>query len=168
MADIQKWKIKGDWFDVCRCAVPCPCSWAQPPDDDLCEGILLWHIKQGSYGTVRLEQPTDGEAATIILPHEELVKISKACGKNDTLLVQSAGKSSETSGVISYPVSGQLVEARLEQQRRRQPSNHPQRAAIVLCRGDPGKRTTVPPHLPGRASRRIGNVHEDVRLHPVG
>jgi len=55
MADIQKWNIKGDWFDVCRCAIPCPCSWAQPPDDDFCQGILLWHIKQGTYGSLRLD-----------------------------------------------------------------------------------------------------------------
>ena len=55
MADIQKWKIKGQWFDVCRCAVPCPCSWAQPPDDDFCQGILLWHIQEGHYGSVKLD-----------------------------------------------------------------------------------------------------------------
>jgi hypothetical protein len=55
MADVQKWKIKGQWFDVCRCAVPCPCSWAQPPDDDFCEGILLWHIQEGHYGSLDLD-----------------------------------------------------------------------------------------------------------------
>ena len=47
MADVQKWKMKGQWFDVCRCAIPCPCSWAQPPDDGFCEGILIWHIQEG-------------------------------------------------------------------------------------------------------------------------
>lgn len=55
MTDIQEWRIKGGWFDVCRCNVPCPCSWAEPPDDGLCEGILLWHIEQGHYGRVRLD-----------------------------------------------------------------------------------------------------------------
>ena len=55
MAEFQKWQVKGQWFDVCRCAIPCPCSWAQPPDDDFCQGILLWHINEGSYGSVRLE-----------------------------------------------------------------------------------------------------------------
>lgn len=52
MAEIPKWHAKGDWFDVCRCDVPCPCSWAQPPDDDYCEGILVWHIQEGRYGDV--------------------------------------------------------------------------------------------------------------------
>lgn len=55
MSDIQPWRIKGGWFDVCRCDVPCPCSWAQPPDDDYCDGILLWHIEEGLYGTVELD-----------------------------------------------------------------------------------------------------------------
>jgi hypothetical protein len=55
MPEIQEWKIEGGWFDVCRCDVPCPCSWAQPPDDGFCEGILLWHIREGNYGKVRLD-----------------------------------------------------------------------------------------------------------------
>ena len=55
MADVQKWSLKGQWFDVCRCAIPCPCSWAQPPDDGFCEGILIWHIQEGRYGNVKLD-----------------------------------------------------------------------------------------------------------------
>jgi hypothetical protein len=55
MADVQQWSLKGQWFDVCRCTIPCPCSWAQPPDDGFCEGILLWHIQQGRYGKVTLD-----------------------------------------------------------------------------------------------------------------
>ena len=55
MDKIPGWKVKGEWFDVCRCDVPCPCSWAQPPDGGFCEGILVWHIQQGHYGTVTLD-----------------------------------------------------------------------------------------------------------------
>jgi hypothetical protein len=55
MTDVQQWNIEGQWFDVCRCAIPCPCSWAQPPDDDYCEGILFWHIQKGRYGNVDLD-----------------------------------------------------------------------------------------------------------------
>ena len=54
MDKIPEWKVKGEWFDVCRCDVPCPCSWAQPPDDGFCEGILAWHIQKGHYGRVTL------------------------------------------------------------------------------------------------------------------
>jgi hypothetical protein len=54
MTTIPAWHAKGDWFDVCRCSVPCPCSWAEPPDDDYCEGVLVWHIREGRYGGVPL------------------------------------------------------------------------------------------------------------------
>lgn len=55
MSDVQKWSLQGQWFDVCRCAIPCPCSWAQPPDDGFCEGILFWHIQKGHYGALALD-----------------------------------------------------------------------------------------------------------------
>ena len=55
MADIQSWHLKGDWFDVCRCMIPCPCTFAQAPTDDLCEGILAWHINEGNYGETTLD-----------------------------------------------------------------------------------------------------------------
>jgi hypothetical protein len=54
MTDIPAWYAKGDWFDVCRCNVPCPCSWAEPPDDDYCEGILVWRIREGGSATFLL------------------------------------------------------------------------------------------------------------------
>ena len=55
MADVPAWHAKGEWFDVCRCNVPCPCSWAQSPDDDYCDGVLVWHIREGRYGNVALD-----------------------------------------------------------------------------------------------------------------
>jgi hypothetical protein len=55
MADIPSWRVSGDWFDVCRCRVPCGCTFAQPPDEDECNGILAWHIREGHYGDVSLD-----------------------------------------------------------------------------------------------------------------
>lgn len=55
MADVPEWHLKGDWFDVCKCAVPCPCTFAQPPTDGDCEGILAWRINEGHYGDVKLD-----------------------------------------------------------------------------------------------------------------
>ncbi|MET7702942.1 DUF1326 domain-containing protein [Streptomyces sp. NPDC005485] len=52
---IPAWHVAGDWFDVCKCDIPCPCSFAQPPTTGECEGILVWHIREGSYGDVRLD-----------------------------------------------------------------------------------------------------------------
>lgn len=55
MADIPKWYLKGDWFDTCKCSIPCPCTFAQPPTTGDCDGILAWHIRKGNYGDVKLD-----------------------------------------------------------------------------------------------------------------
>jgi len=55
MEDIPVWRVEGDWFDVCSCNVPCPCSWAEPPDDDHCEGVLVWSIRTGRFGDIQLD-----------------------------------------------------------------------------------------------------------------
>jgi hypothetical protein len=55
MAAVQQWHLKGDWFDVCKCTIPCPCTFAQSPTSGDCQGILAWHIREGRYGEIRLE-----------------------------------------------------------------------------------------------------------------
>jgi hypothetical protein len=55
MAEIPRWRITGDWFDTCKCSIPCPCTFAQPPTSGDCDGILVWHIRNGNYGDVRLD-----------------------------------------------------------------------------------------------------------------
>lgn len=54
MAEIPKWRVTGDWFDVCSCDIPCPCEFAQPPTDDRCYGVLAYHIRDGHCGDVTL------------------------------------------------------------------------------------------------------------------
>jgi hypothetical protein len=53
--ELPTWRVSGDWFDVCKCNMPCPCEFAQPPTYEECEGILPYHIKKGSYGDVHLD-----------------------------------------------------------------------------------------------------------------
>jgi len=55
MADVPKWKLDGDWFDVCKCNIPCPCEFAQTPTFGDCDGILVWHVRKGTYGDVALD-----------------------------------------------------------------------------------------------------------------
>ena len=43
MTNIPQWSANGDWFDVCKCNIACPCEFAQPPTFDECNGILAWH-----------------------------------------------------------------------------------------------------------------------------
>ncbi len=49
------WRLTGDWFDTCNCAIPCPCTFAQPPTEGDCDGVLVWHIREGHYGDLRLD-----------------------------------------------------------------------------------------------------------------
>ena len=55
MSEIPTWHIAGDWFDNCSCAVACPCTFAQPPDNGCCESVLFWHVQRGHYGDVNLD-----------------------------------------------------------------------------------------------------------------
>src|SRR5829696_1110725 len=55
MAVVSEWRAAGDWFDVCKCAIPCPCTFAQPPTEGDCDGILAWHIGEGHFGNVALD-----------------------------------------------------------------------------------------------------------------
>ena len=36
MIEVPNWQITGDWFDNCSCAVACPCTFAQAPDNGVC------------------------------------------------------------------------------------------------------------------------------------
>jgi hypothetical protein len=64
MAEVPSWRLTGDWFDVCRCRVPCGCTFAQAPDDGQCDGILAWHVREGSYGDVELAGPPQAHDST--------------------------------------------------------------------------------------------------------
>ena len=53
--DIPSWNLTGDWFDVCKCNIPCPCLFAQTPSYGDCEGVMAYHIKHGQYGEISLD-----------------------------------------------------------------------------------------------------------------
>jgi hypothetical protein len=55
MAEVPSWRLTGDWFDLCRCRVPCGCTFAQAPDEGECNAILAWHVREGNYGDVKLD-----------------------------------------------------------------------------------------------------------------
>jgi hypothetical protein len=58
MADIPQWWMKGDWFDVCSCNIPCPCTFAQAPTNNHCDGLFPYHIREGEYGGIKLDDLT--------------------------------------------------------------------------------------------------------------
>ena len=52
---IPDWKVSGDWFDVCNCSIPCPCTFAQAPSYDDCYAVLAYHIRNGHYGQTSID-----------------------------------------------------------------------------------------------------------------
>ena len=54
MNQVPEWHLKGDWFDTCKCNIPCPCYFAQPPTYGDCEGVMAWHIRERQYGDITL------------------------------------------------------------------------------------------------------------------
>lgn len=53
-ADVPGWRITGDWFDLCNCAIGCPCVFGSSPTLGYCEGVLSWAIRDGNFGAVPL------------------------------------------------------------------------------------------------------------------
>lgn len=49
------WRLRGEWFDVCSCKLPCPCSFAQEPTHGDCLFTLVWQVHEGHFGQVRLD-----------------------------------------------------------------------------------------------------------------
>lgn len=50
----EQWRIVGDFVDFCKCRVPCPCTFGQPPTEGDCEGVIGYRIREGNYGDVDL------------------------------------------------------------------------------------------------------------------
>jgi DNA polymerase III sliding clamp (beta) subunit (PCNA family) len=59
-----------------------------------------------TFVTVRLEQPTEGEPASILVSHEDLNRITKRCGKDESLQVE---KEKGDKAVIQFPIGNQTA-----------------------------------------------------------
>jgi len=63
--------------------------------------------------TVRLEQPSAGEPMSLLVPYDELLKITKNCPKTDQLLISSGQNRSEPSAIIEYAIGTQVAETKV-------------------------------------------------------
>ena len=58
---MAQWRLSGEYFENCNCKVVCPClvSTAAPltsrPTEGICDVLLAFHIDQGSYDRVALD-----------------------------------------------------------------------------------------------------------------
>ncbi len=47
-------KVEGDYFEACSCAVSCPCVFLGPATEDDCDVFLAWHVTEGDKDGVDL------------------------------------------------------------------------------------------------------------------
>ena len=63
-----------------------------------------------SFVTCRLEQPSTGEPISLLVPYDELLRITKNCEKTDQILVSQSDKD---TAIIEYAVGNQVAEAKV-------------------------------------------------------
>ena len=61
------WRLVGDWWDLCNCAIGCPCNFGSDPTLGYCEGVLTWLIREGNYGDLRITK----DLAVVLVIHWE-------------------------------------------------------------------------------------------------
>lgn len=74
--------------------------------------ITLTGTDLDHFVTVRMEQPTDGEPVSLVMPFDELLKTANRCGKDDTISIRTLENPSERSVIMNYPVGKQFAENR--------------------------------------------------------
>ena len=75
--------------------------------------IALTSTDLDHFITYRLEQPSEGEALSLLVPYDELLKITKNCQKTDTVLIRTEKNGSEASVIVEYAVGGQVAESKV-------------------------------------------------------
>jgi hypothetical protein len=65
--EVPQWRLTGDWWDLCNCAIGCPCNFGSNPTLGYCEGVLTWLIRGGHYGNVEFQA---GLAVVLIIHWE--------------------------------------------------------------------------------------------------
>ena len=74
--------------------------------------IALTATDLDSFATVRMEQPSTGEAVSLLVSYEDLQKVTKSCGKTDTILIRTPENLSDLSVTVETKVGDQTIEHR--------------------------------------------------------
>ena len=72
---VSDWRITGDWWDLCNCAIGCPCNLGSNPTYGFCEGVLAWLIREGNYGDLAFAK----DLAVVLIIHWEGNVFEKNC-----------------------------------------------------------------------------------------
>ena len=72
--------------------------------------ITLTGTDLDRFVTMRFEQPDKGEPMSMLIPCEDLLKLSKSCGKDESLLIEPGD---ENTATIRFPLAGGLGESKV-------------------------------------------------------
>jgi hypothetical protein len=50
----HKWQLSGTYFETCNCDTTCPCIFLSDPTQGDCNVLVAWHIEEGNFNGVRL------------------------------------------------------------------------------------------------------------------
>jgi|SRR5205809_7005343 len=53
--EIPKWTLKADYVETCNCDYGCSCNFTGFPSNGSCSALVGFHIRQGNYGVVKLD-----------------------------------------------------------------------------------------------------------------
>jgi len=73
--------------------------------------ITLTGTDLDAFVTVRLEEPSKGEPASILIPYEDLVKTNKGCSTSESITIEQPSKENV---VLHYPVGQQTAQLTLK------------------------------------------------------
>lgn len=54
-AQIPQWSFQADYVETCNCDYGCPCNFNGFPTYGFCRALVLYHIRVGNYGNVKLD-----------------------------------------------------------------------------------------------------------------
>ena len=52
---IPSWHLKIDYVETCNCDYGCPCNFNGFPTYGFCRHLVLYHIREGNYGDIKLD-----------------------------------------------------------------------------------------------------------------
>jgi len=55
VSQIPKWQMKADYIEACNCDDGCPCNFNGTPTYGFCRALVLYAIKSGNFGNVKLD-----------------------------------------------------------------------------------------------------------------
>ena len=68
----QDWNLNGTYFEACNCETACPCVFLSDPTEDDCTLLVAWHIDEGTFNGVALD---DLNIALAVLSPGNMVEV---------------------------------------------------------------------------------------------